>query len=192
MSNGNDEYGQFGKIFGNPPRSNPMGPFGSEEGYLPYDRETMDIQQALDAIKASMPGEPRGLLDSIGLFAAESLPKEIIEIIDKYGFQPSSEIPQSKAHDNIDNLIDMNEHKDLLMNLITGGGIGGTIKTGLNLGKTGSKIISDLNVLDKIKARNLKGLENLKKSKGTGQASMKGEDRAFFREEMERLKNLFK
>ena len=192
MSNGNDEYGQFGKIFGNPPRSNPMGPFGSEEGYLPYDRETMDIQQALDAIKASMPGEPRGLLDSIGLFAAESLPKEIIEIIDKYGFQPSSEIPQSKAHDNIDNLIDMNEHKDLLMNLITGGGIGGTIKTGLNLGKTGSKIISDLNVLDKIKARNLKGLENLKKSKVTGQASMKGEDRAFFREEMERLKNLFK
>ena len=72
MSNGNDEYGQFGKIFGNPPRSNPMGPFGSEEGYLPYDRETMDIQQALDAIKASMP---------------------------------------AKAHDNIDNLIDMNEHK---------------------------------------------------------------------------------
>ena len=78
------------------------------------------------------------------------------------------------------------------MNLITGGGIGGTIKTGLNLGKTGSKIISDLNILDKIKARNLKGLENLKKSKGTGQASMKAEDRAFFREEMERLKNLFK
>jgi len=153
MSNGNDKYGNFGKILGNPPKNNPMGPFSSEEGYLPYNRETMDIQQTLDSIKALM---------------------------------------QPKAHDNIDNLIDMNEHKSLLMDLITGGGVGGTIKTGLNLGKTGSKIISELGILDKIKARNLKGLENLKKSQGTGQRSMKPEDRAFFREEMEKFKNLFK
>ena len=59
------KYEDAGLLYINPGE---MGPFGSEEGYLPYDRETMDIQQALDAIKASMP---------------------------------------AKAHDNIDNLIDM-------------------------------------------------------------------------------------
>ena len=47
------------------------------------------------------------------------------------------------------------------LNLVMGmlGGIG---KSGLNLGKSGSKIIDELRILEKIKARNLKGLENLR------------------------------
>ena len=72
------------------------------------------------------------------------------------------------------------------------GMLGGIGKSGLNLGKSGSKIIDELGILEKIKARNLKGLENLRKMPGTGEGSMKAADRGFFRNEMERLRNLFK
>ena len=125
-----------------------------------------------------------GKLDSIG----ESLASLLIGQDSETG-----QIPQPKAHDSIDKLITDFEGQglpdplDLVMGMI--GGIG---KSGLNLGKSGSKIIDELGILEKIKGRNLKGLENLKKSQGTGQRSMKGEDRAFFRNEMERFKNLFK
>ena len=62
-----------------------------------------------------------GFLDSLG----ESLASKII------GQDPmTGEIPQPKAHDNINEIINTSEHKDLLMDLITGGGVGGTIKTG--------------------------------------------------------------
>ena len=130
-----------------------MGPFSSEEGYLPYNRETMDIQQTLDSIKASM---------------------------------------QPKAHNSIDKLISSNDHKNMLMDLITGGGVGGTIKTGLNLGKSGSKIIDELGILEKIRGRNKSGLEKLGKMPGTGEASIPSSVRAFFRNEEEKFKNLFK
>tara|TARA_R110000824_G_scaffold146754_1_gene315855 strand:+ start:52 stop:684 length:633 start_codon:yes stop_codon:yes gene_type:complete len=144
------KYEDAGLLFINPGE---MGPFSSEEGYLPYNRETMDIQQTLDSIKASM---------------------------------------QPKAHNDIDKLISSNDHKNMLMDLITGGGVGGTIKTGLNLGKSGSKIIDELRILEKIRGRNKSGLEKLGKMPGTGEASIPSSVRAFFRNEEEKFKNLFK
>ena len=144
------KYEDAGLLYINPGE---MGPFSSEEGYLPYNRETMDIQQTLDSIKASM---------------------------------------QPKAHNSIDKLISSNDHKNMLMDLITGGGVGGTIKTGLNLGKSGSKIIDELGILEKIRGRNKSGLEKLGKMPGTGEASIPSSVRAFFRNEKEKFRNLFK
>ena len=125
-----------------------------------------------------------GKLDSIG----ESLASLLIGQDSETG-----QIPQPKGHDTIDKLITDFEGQGLPdpLNLVMGmlGGIG---KSGLNLGKSGSKIIDELRILEKIKARNLKGLENLRKMPGTGEGSMKAADRGFFRNEMERLRNLFK
>ena len=125
-----------------------------------------------------------GKLDSIGESLASLLIGQDLE---------TGQIPQPKAHDTIDKLITDFEGQglpdplDLVMGMI--GGIG---KSGLNLGKSGSKIIDELGILEKIKARNLKGLENLRNTRGTGEASIPSSVRAFFRNEEEKFKNLFK
>ena len=105
----------------------------------------------------------------------------------------TGQIPQPKGHDTIDKLITDFEGQglpdplDLVMGMI--GGVG---KSGLNLGKSGSKIIDELRILEKIRGRNKSGLEKLGKMPGTGEASIPSSVRAFFRNEEEKFKNLFK
>mgnify|MGYP003141110919 CR=1 FL=1 len=100
----------------------------------------------------------------------------------------------SNSHENIDKLInkiDINEeiknlpHKDAVLGIIMGLGGG-------NWG-TGSKFIQ--NILTKIKARNARGLRNLREGQGTGAQSMSSSDRAFLNKEWDvwnRLKDLIK
>ena len=91
---------------------------------------------------------------------------------------------EEKAHDNINDLIDDFEHKDLLMGLVMGMGGGGA-----NVGKTVK------NILTKIKARNARGLRNLREGQGTGAQSMSSSDRTFLNKEhgeFRKLKELVK
>ena len=93
---------------------------------------------------------------------------------------------EEKAHDNINDLIDDSEYKDLAMNLVMGIGGGG-------LGRTGGKVIQK--ILTKIKARNARGLRNLREGQGTGAQSMSSSDREFLNKEWDvwrKLKDLIK
>ena len=91
---------------------------------------------------------------------------------------------EEKAHDNINDLINNSEHKNLLQGLVMGIGGGGA-----NIGKTIK------NILTKIKARNARGLRNLREGQGTGAQSMSSSDRAFLNKEhgeFSKLKELVK
>jgi len=79
---------------------------------------------------------------------------------------------EEKAHDNINDLIDDFEHKDLLQGLVMGMGGGGA-----NIGKVGK------NILSKIKARNARGLRNLEEGQGTGAQSVSPSNREFINKE---------
>ena len=91
---------------------------------------------------------------------------------------------EEKAHDNINDLINDSEHKNLLQGLVMGIGGGGA-----NIGKTIK------NILTKIKARNARGLRNLREGQGTGAQSMSSSDREFLNKEWDvwrKLKDLIK
>ena len=62
-------------------------------------------------------------------------------------------------------------------------GIGGG-----GLGRTGGNIIQK--ILTKFKARNAKGIRNLRQGQGTGEQSMHSSDRAFFRNEKDAWRKL--
>ena len=88
---------------------------------------------------------------------------------------------EEKAHDNINDLINNFEHKNLIQGLTMGIGGGG-------LGRTGGNIIQK--ILTKFKARNAKGIRNLRQGQGTGEQSMHSSDRAFFRNEKDAWRKL--
>jgi len=91
---------------------------------------------------------------------------------------------EEKAHDNINDLINDSEYKNLLQGLVMGMGGGGA-----NVGKTVK------NILTKIKARNARGLRNLREGQGTGAQSMSSSNREFLNKEWDvwrKLKDLVK
>ena len=100
-----------------------------------------------------------------------------------FGYGNQSDV-KPKAHDNINDLINDSEHKDLLQGLVMGMGGGGA-----NVGKTVK------NILTKIKARNARGLRNLREGQGTGAQSMSSSNREFLNKEWDvwrKLKDLVK
>tara|TARA_R110000824_G_scaffold71123_3_gene182316 strand:- start:1528 stop:1866 length:339 start_codon:yes stop_codon:yes gene_type:complete len=93
---------------------------------------------------------------------------------------------EEKAHDNINDLINNFEHKNLIQGLTMGIGGGG-------LGRTGGNLIR--NILTKIKARNARGIRNLREGQGTGAQSMSSSNREFLNKEWDvwrKLKDLIK
>ena len=90
-----------------------------------------------------------------------------------------------KAHDNINELINNSEHKNLIQNLIVGGLTGPLGGSGMLIKK----------ILSKIKARNARGIRNLRQGQGTGAQSMSSSNREFLNKEWDvwrKLKDLIK
>ena len=93
---------------------------------------------------------------------------------------------EEKAHDNINDLINNSEHKNLIQGLTMGIGGGG-------LGQTGGNLIRK--ILTKIKSRNARGIRNLREGQGTGAQSMSSSNREFLNKEWDvwrKLKDLIK
>ena len=106
----------------------------------------------------------------------------IIDLLQKLGIKAGEDYIKGERESAPD-LNNPEEVNQLLMDLITGtaGGIGGTVKSGGNLMNK---------ILTKIKARNARGLRNLRQSQGTGQQSMSPSDRAFLNKEHGEFKKL--
>ena len=111
----------------------------------------------------------------------------IFDVLQKLGIKAGEDYIKGERESAPD-LNNPEEVNQLLMDLITGtaGGIGGTVKSGGNLMNK---------ILTKIKARNARGIRNLRQGQGTGAQSMSSSNREFLNKEWDvwrKLKDLVK
>ena len=112
----------------------------------------------------------------------------IFDVLQKLGINAGEDYIKGERESapDLNNPEDMTQYlKDLVMG-VSGGGIG-------RLGRTGGNIIQK--ILSKIKARNARGIRNLRQGQGTGAQSMSSSNREFLNKEWDvwrKLKDLIK